>query len=395
MATAKRFRYGLLALLLLALVALALWPDQRLVDSASAARGQVREIVEAEGRTRLHDRYRIASPVNGIARRLSREPGATLVAGDILVEIDPLASSALDPRSRAEARARLDSARARERAAAAAREASIAAAGQASRDAERLRRLSEQGLVPVEQAEQAASLQRQLDRAAASARFEAAAAAHEAELAAATLQDAGRDGAGEPISLRSPVDGLLLRRYFESEQPVAVGDPLLEVGDPTSMEIEVDVLSADAVRMREGMPVELLRWGKDAPLAGSIRRIEPAAFTKVSALGVEEQRVWVRVGIDSPREHWDRLGDAYRVTARFILQGANDVLRVPTSALFRLDGGWAVFRIEGGRARLQAVETGISGEGWTELRRGLAVGDAVIVHPERELADGERVKLRE
>ena len=191
------------------------------------------------------------------------------------------------------------------------------------------------------------------------------------------------------------MDGLLLRRYFESEQPIGVGDPLVEVGDPASMEVEVDVLSADAVRMREGMPVELLRWGEDEPLAGSIRRIEPAGFTKVSALGVEEQRVWVRVGIDSPREQWLRLGDAYRVTARFILQRADDVLRVPSSALFRLDGGWAVFRIEAGHARQQVVEAGISGEGWTEIRRGLSAGDTVIVHPERELADDERVKLRE
>lgn len=192
--------------------------------------------------------------------------------------------------------------------------------------------------------------------------------------------------------LSAPVAGVLLRRHFESARPVQAGEPLLEIGDPGRLEVEVDVLSADAVRLREGMAVELLRWGEPQPLAGQVRRIEPAGFTKFSALGVEEQRVWVMVALTSPPGQWRRLGDAYRVNARFVLDQAVDVVRVPTSALFREGDGQAVFRVEGSRARLRPVGTGLQGGGFTQVLSGLAAGDAVVVHPDRSLADGDRIR---
>ena len=150
----------------------------------------------------------------------------------------------------------------------------------------------------------------------------------------------------------------------------------------------------DAVRLRGGMRVELLRWGGGPPLAGRVRRVEPGGFTKFSALGVEEQRVWVIVDITSPREEWASLGEAYRVNARFVLRESADALRVPSSAAYSADGGRAVFRIDGGRARRTAIEPGIEGEGWLEVKGGLSTGDRVVLHPDRELEDGQRVRVR-
>ncbi|MBD8524162.1 efflux RND transporter periplasmic adaptor subunit [Pseudomarimonas arenosa] len=380
----------LIAIVVVALIVLAAWPQSRPVDSAQVQIGTVRATVEAEARTRLRDRYLISSPVHGLAQRLQYEPGAVVHAGQVVLSIAPSPSSALDPRSRAEAEARLAAAQAERQSAEASATAADSAARQAQSDARRAQRLAERGLqaaAPTEQALRLAELRR---AEAASARYAVAAADEQVRLAEAALGSFSAEGS-EPIELRSPIDGVLLRRHYESEMAVAPGTPLIEVGDPTSLEVEVDVLSADAVRLRESMPVELLRWGEPQSLSGQVRRIEPAAFTKISALGVEEQRVWVRVSLDDPIERWQRLGDAYRLTARFLLDQAQDAVRVPASALFRAETGWQAFRIKGGRARLTEVEVGLIGEGWAEIRTGLSVGEPVILHPERELSDGERV----
>jgi HlyD family secretion protein len=187
----------------------------------------------------------------------------------------------------------------------------------------------------------------------------------------------------------------VLKRYFESSQVVEAGTPILELGDPTSLEVEVDVLSADAVRLR----TPACRYGSSAgakrsPCRGRVRRIEPGGFTKISALGVEEQRVLVIADFTSPAADWQRLGDAYRINARFILWSADEVLRVPTSALFRHRQGWAAFVVEDRRARLRPVSVGQQGGAFSEVRDGLAEGSTVIVHPGRDLADGARVRLR-
>jgi HlyD family secretion protein len=250
-------------------------------------------------------------------------------------------------------------------------------------------------MAAVEAAERAATLRQRAEREAGGARFRVATAAHEVDAARAVLARGSRDAAPDAaLELTAPVDGVVLRRHFESARPVQAGDPLLEVGDPAAMEVEVDVLSADAVRLREAMRVELVRWGEDRPLLGQVRRIEPGGFTKVSALGVEEQRVWVILELDSPRAEWARLGEAYRVNARFLLREAGDVLRAPASAVFRHEDGEAVFRIDGGRARLTPVRIGISGSGWVEIREGASAGERLVVHPDRELADGARVAAR-
>lgn len=391
----RRLRYLVAGLVVLALVAIALWPAAIPVDSGTVGRGPVQETVEAEGRTRLRDRYVVAAPVAALARRLEFEPGDRVEAGTVLVVLDPVAAAMLDSRSRAEAEARLAAARAQLAAAREDAQAAEARAVQVAAEAARQQTLRQRGLVAAEAAERAATEDVRAAREAASARFREATARHEVAAAAAVLERGAGDATQRAaLELTAPVAGVVLRRHFESARPVQAGEALIEIGDPGGLEVEVDVLSADAVRLREGMRVELLRWGEVRPLAGRVRRIEPGGFTKFSALGVEEQRVWVLVEITSPREEWPALGEAYRVNARFVLREKRETLRAPASATFRSDGGMAVFRIDGGRARLVPVHTGLQGDGWIEVEDGLREGDRLVLHPDRELEDGARLQVR-
>ncbi|MFN3842289.1 MAG: efflux RND transporter periplasmic adaptor subunit [Rehaibacterium terrae] len=392
---ARRIRYFVVAAIVAALLLVAVWPTARLVDTGTVDRGLVRETFDAEGRTRLRDRYVVSAPVAAMARRLALEPGDTVAAGQVLVTLDPVVAPTLDARARAEAQARVAAARARLDAAREETRAAAAAAAQAIAEDERQQALLLRRLVAVEAAERAHTARQRAEREAASARFRQATAAHELQAAQAVLTHGSRDRPAEAaLELTAPVAGVVLRRHYESARPVQAGEALIEIGDPAGMEVEVDVLSADAVRLREGMRVELLRWGEAHALEGRVRRIEPGGFTKFSALGVEEQRVWVMVELVSPREDWQRLGEAYRVNARFVLREADDVLRVPGSAVFRHGEGHAVFRIDGRRARLVPVRTGLSGGGLVEIVDGLQEGQRVIVHPDRELEDGDRVRAR-
>jgi HlyD family secretion protein len=382
MSRPRYLRWTVIAVVVLLLAWLAMRPAATWVDSARVGTGDVVASLEAEGRTRLGDRYLITAPIAAQARRLALEAGDPVAVGEVLVVLDSLPAPALDPRARAEAAALAEAAASQERAALA-------------READRLAQLGERALVAREAVERARTLDQRARRESASARFRVATAQHQLEAARAALALGSRARSSDSaLELTSPVDGVVLRRHFESSRPVLPGEALLEIGDPGAMEVEVDVLSADAVRLREGMSVELHRWGEEAPLLGRLRRIEPAGFTKVSALGVEEQRVWVIVDITSERARWERLGDAYRVNARFLLDQRQAVTRVPASALFRDDDGWSAFRVEGGRARLAAVKPGLAGGAWVEIIEGLAPGDTVIVHPGRDLADGDRVRLR-
>jgi HlyD family secretion protein len=391
----RRIRYAVAGLIVLILLAVTFWPAAQLVDSGTVDRGPIRETVDAEGRTRLHDRYVIAAPMAAMARRMQLEPGDAIKAGQILVVLDPVTAPALDARSREEAKAGLAAARARLGAAREEAKAAAAVAEQLRAEAERQRALQLNNLVATEAAERAETAHLRAEREAASARFRAATAVHEVQAAQAILaRDSGEQPYEAALELRAPVAGIVLRRHYESARPVQIGEPLIEIGDPATMEVEVDVLSADAVRLREGMRVEILRWGESRPLLGRVRRVEPGGFTKFSALGVEEQRVWVLVEITSPREEWPRLGEAYRVNARFVLREAGDVLRAPASAVFQHEAGQAVFRIDGSRARLTPVRTGLQGGGLVEILEGLQANDRLIVHPDRELEDGARVSVR-
>jgi len=201
-------------------------------------------------------------------------------------------------------------------------------------------------------------------------------------------------GAAHRVEVRAPVAAQVLRLLHESEGAVAAAQPLLEIGDPASLEVEVEVLSTHAVKIMPGSKVVLDRWGGAEAVAGRVRVVEPSGFTKVSALGVEEQRVRVIVDFTSPHAAWARLGDSYRVEARFVLWEGQDVLQVPTSALFRQGEGWAVFVIDGGRAHRKPVAIGQRAGLATQVLSGLGVGEKLIAHPDESVRDGVRVKAR-
>jgi len=396
MKPAKLIRYVVGIAVLATLVAVMLWPAAQLVDIREVEQGAVVASIEAEGRTRLRHRYVITAPVAATTRHPALEPGDPVRAGQVLVVMDPVTSPVLDARARTQAEAEVAAA---EAALAASREdtrAAEAVAAQARAEAKRLRALLERQAVAPDTAERAETESRRAERASASARFHEVTAKHQLEAAKAVLAtaDGGTPSDDTAVRLTSPIDGVLLQRHFDSAQPVQTGAPLCEIGNPRDMEVEVDVLSSDAVRLRPDMRVELLRWGRPEALAGRVRRVEPNAFTKFSALGVEEQRVWVMVELTSDQDQWSRLGVGYRVNARFVLREAADVVRVPTSALYSVADGTAVFVADGGRARRALVQTGIEGDGWVEVRSGLKAGDAVIAHPDRSLEDGARIRAR-
>jgi len=297
--------------------------------------------------------------------------------------------------------------------AAAAAQAEAAAAAQtaqlAASAADRAEALAAQGMVSAAALQQAQTQRETSAQRAQSAQWSQGSARYQRDAARAALlaHDPARP-AEAALLLRAPIDGVLLRRHFQSERAVALGEPILELGNPQALEAEADVLSADAVRLRPGMAVELLRWGGPATLRAEVRRIEPAAFTQVSALGVQEQRVRVWLALRDEPAAWAGLGEAYRVQARFVLRSVPEALYLPSAAVFRHGGtnrlggadspqtepGWAVYRIDGQRARLQAVQLGLQGEGRVQVLAGLQAGDPVVLHPPRQLSDGARLRLR-
>ncbi|MDO9611868.1 MAG: HlyD family efflux transporter periplasmic adaptor subunit [Serpentinimonas sp.] len=409
LSSAPWLRYLIAAAVLAALLALALWPARHPVDRATVLQGTVRESFEAEGRARVQQRFVLSAPVAGVVERLEWEPGERVQAGQVLVRLRPLASPALDARSRAQARAQAAAAQssyaaAQAEAAAAAQTAQLAASA-----ADRAQALAAQGMVSAAALQQAQTQREASAQRAQSALWQQGSARYQLEAARAALlaHDPARP-AEAALLLRAPIDGVLLRRHFQSERAVPLGEPILELGNPQALEVEADVLSADAVRLRPGMAVELLRWGGPAMLKAVVQRIEPAAFTQVSALGVQEQRVrvWLKL-LDEPAT-WAGLGEGYRVQARFVLRSVPEALYLPSAAVFRhtgtndLDGaagtrtepGWAVYRIEGQRARLQTVQLGLQGDGRVQILAGLQAGDEVVLHPPRQLSDGAWLRLR-
>jgi len=227
-----------------------------------------------------------------------------------------------------------------------------------------------------------------------SADFNVEVAKYELDAARSMLHYADSKGGSERIPVTSPINGRVLKISHECEGPVRTGDTLLVVGDPAALEIEVDVLSADAVKIKPGMRVLFDRWGGEGSLEGVVRTIEPVGHTKVSALGVEEQRVLVICDFTSPYEKWQRLGDGYRVEARFVLWQADAVLQVPASSLFRYQDGWAVFVIADGRAQRREIKVGQRNGLTAQILEGLKPGERVINHPSDEVDNGRRVKVR-
>jgi HlyD family secretion protein len=397
MPTRRPLALGALVLALLAALAWGFWPRPIPVELGQVTRGPLTVTVEEEGRTRVRDRFELSVPVAGHVRRLTLLAGDTVTEGQPVAELEPLRSTVLDPRSRAEAEARVASAESALHAAEEKAAAATAEAGRARGEHERRKRLCESGCISKEELENSAMLARRTEAEQRSAEFGIQVARFELEAARTALGYSAADGAAAPaerVTIRSPVAGRVLKVLRRSEGPVQAGEILLEVGDPHALEVEVDVLSSEAVRIPPGGRVRLDRWGGDGLLEGVVRTVEPSGFTKVSALGVEEQRVWVIADIASPPEQWARLGDGYRVEAAFVIWEGADVLQAPVSALFRSNDGWAAFVVRDGVARLQPVRVGQRNALTAEVLEGLSAGDAVILHPSNAVRDGVRAKAR-
>ncbi|MGC2048631.1 MAG: HlyD family efflux transporter periplasmic adaptor subunit [Gallionella sp.] len=364
------------------------------VDLGMASRAPLRVTVEQEGRTRVVDRFLINAPVNGYAQRIKLEVGDAVALGATLVLLEPLRAQVLDVRSRAEAEARVAAAEDSVSSAEQRANAAVSNANLAQKELQRVRTLRQAGHVSVAAEDRAAS---EAERSAAelrSAQFAVATARHELEAARTALKYGAIGNTANPVPVRAPVAGQVLKIPHKSEGAVAAGQPLIEIGDPRALEVEVDVLSADAVRIHPGTRVIFERWGGEGTLEGAVRKVEPGGFTKVSALGVEEQRVWIIIDFTSPSERWQRLGDGYRVEASFILWEANDVLQIPASALFRDSNGWVVFAVEKGKAVKRSVEIGQRNGLSAQVVSGINAGEQVIVHPDDRLKQGVSVVAR-
>lgn len=363
------------------------------VSVSEVGRGALRVTVESEGRTRVRERYVISSPVPAYTPRVVLDAGDSVERDQVLLELLPTPAAALDARARAEAEANVERARAAVDAAQSRLEAVQARRELARRELERVEPLHGTGAASRRELDRASSELREAEATVDSARYAVEVARQELRAARAALEYGTGATTPERIPLASPVDGRVLAVHHESQGTVRAGEPILTVGDPGSLEVEVDVLSADAVRIRPGMAVELHRWGGDEPLDGVVRVVEPSGFTKISALGVEEQRVLAIIDITSPHERWAGLGDGYRVEALFVLWQGDDVLQVPTSALFRENSGeWAVFVVSDGQVRQRRVALGHRGSLAVEVVDGLEAGEAVVTHPDNSLADGTRVE---
>jgi HlyD family secretion protein len=394
----RRFITWTSALVLVLLLVWGFMPKPLGVDVREITSEILSVTVTEEGKSRVIDRYVVSAPIAGYARRIELEVGDSVSSGQVLAHLDPMRSGTLDPRSKAEAEAAVRGAEAAMNAATEAVEASRAEAELAQNEYERIRLVANQGLLSQGALDAARAQWRSSQARLRSAQFnvEVAHGGLEAARAALEYSAAVPDGSGGHVSVTvtAPVDGRVLKVIHESEGAVAQGQQLLEIGDPRALEVEVELLSADAVRVHEGMPVRLLRWGGEQALEGVVKRVEPTGFTKISALGVEEQRVLVICDISSDFEQWRNLGDGYRIEAEFILWEEDDTLQVPASALFRSGENWAVFKLAGGRAQVTPIEIGARSGLAAQVLNGLSAGDVVVIYPSDDIADGVRVEAR-
>jgi HlyD family secretion protein len=374
------------AVLLVGLIVFGLWPRPTPVETAQVTVGALRATVNEEGKTRLKHRFTVSAPVSGQLRRVPFKAGAPVEAGQtVLAIIDPLAPTPLDARSRSLAEARRE-------AAAAQLEKARAAHSFAASELKRFERLHLEKTVSIQELE--AAQWREAAAARELATAESALRQADAELMEFNLApDASATNSFcAPIEVRSPVSGRVLRVFEESARVVTAGQPLLEVGDATDLEVVVEVLSRDGAAIAPGTAVELEQWGGGEPLQGRVRLVEPAAFTKISALGVEEQRVNLIADLLTPPEKRPGLGDQFRVEARIVVWETNQALKVPSGALFRRGADWATFVVKEGRAQLRPVKVGRSSGAETQVLEGLQEGDEVVLYPSDRVREGQRVR---
>lgn len=377
--TRKQIILIIISALIVALIIYGFLPGAESVDTAVIQSAPLQVTVEEEGETHVKQQYTVFSPATAFMRRVKLHPGDSVAQGDPLIEMEPPRSAILDPRTQAEADARIEAA-----------EASLdqaeTQAKQAINERDRLERLAGRGAATQQQLEMA---QMEASRAIGArnvARSELAAAHAAADPA---TDESERLSTGR--TLRAPEAGRILAIHRRSAGHINAGEPLLDIGNIDSLEVRVNVLSQDAVRIFQGMRVVLDQWGGVYSLEAVVTRVEPQGNVQVSALGVEERRVQIIADLASPREEWNGLGSGYRVLAQFVIWEEENVLQVPTSALFRTDEGWAVFVVEDEKAVRKSVSIGHQTGLAAQILEGLSEGDVVIVHPDSGLEDGVQV----
>lgn len=387
---------GAAALFIIA-IAYGFLPKPVHVDVVKASRMPMMVTIEEEGRTRVKDRFVISSPVSGFMRRISFDVGDAVIKGQKVAEIEPLRSDALDPRSYASAQAAVSASEAALRAAEENASAALAEEEYAKANLDRTIKLLQAGYTSqdIMDKSQSDAKRANANRLAAESRVKVARS--ELDRARAALREFG---AGTSVSMsnitivHSPVSGRILKIHKKSEGAVISGEPLVDIGNPNKLEVEIEVLSEYAVKIKQGMPVLFERWGGEQILSGKVRIVEPAGFTKISSLGVEEQRAFVIADIISMPESWQRLGDGYRVEARFIIWEGKDVLQVPASSIFRKGDKWALFSVKNNRAVERQVEIGQRTGLTVEILSGISEGDIVIAYPDESIKERTRIKQK-
>jgi len=401
-AARRRWLIGGLAVAALAAVLWAAYrPRPLVVETATVAEGRFEQVIEEDGRLRLQQRYTVTAPTSAQLQRPTLKVGDAVQAGDVVAVLAPSAPSMIDARTRGVLQERLGSADAALAAAAANVKRLQAALAQATLEAERADQLAQDNFIAPSARDQARLAREAAQQALRTGQAQQAAAAHALGEARAALQRA-QPGSGAVTqgqvpglwSLTSPVTGRVLKLHKESAEPVTAGQPLLEIGDTGALEAVVDVLSGDAPRIPPGAAVQLATGRAQPPLAGTVARIEPQAFTKVSALGIEEQRVNVIVALNAKGEELQRLGDGFRVDARITLSAQDGALLVPSAALVRQGDGWQVFVVEVGKARARTVifRDRHADSAW--VQDGLKAGETVILYPGSAMVDGQPVRER-
>jgi len=390
----KRITIGLVVLAGVAALVWALRPQPVPVSLSEVRAGAFEETVREEGRTRLRETYTVSAPIAGYLHRVALEEGDAVALGDTLFRLEPLPTPALDARSREQARENLAAARSRLQSAEANLENLRAEARFAESEYRRHQELFDRGAVSATEMERMETMR---DRARSAVRAGESAvevARSEIESARVVLDIASGqmpESEADTLSVRSPAEGVVLERYRCCEGTIGAGEPVLVVGDLDDLEVQVDLLSMDAVRVVPGMRVRLTDWGRDAKLDATVRRVQPFGFTKISALGVDEQRVPVILDLDAVEARLAGLAVGYRVEAEFLLWEGDDVLQVPTSALFRDRGEWSVFVVEDGRAEPRRVEVGRRSGFTTQILEGLEGGERVVTRPGDRVQAGTRV----
>lgn len=394
----KRRRTSIVGgLLLLLLVAFGLYwvfmPQPVLVETAEVVATTFQDTIEEDGRTRVRDRYLVSAPLSGRVQRMALEAGDAVQEGQTMAIITPPVSPLLDPRVRLELEAQVGAAEAAVEEAESLYEQAKVLLVQARADLERTQKLAEQNVAAAAQLQREELLVLVAERQLIATERRWHAATHVLEQARAALKTADNSEPGESYPVLSPINGRVLRIVQESENVVSQGSPLIEVGDPGDLEIAVDVLTTDAARIKDGDKVIIERWGGPIDLEGAVRRVEPSGFTKVSALGVEEQRVWVIVDLTSPRETWTGLGDGYRVEVKIVVDQTDQATVLPVGALFRRGDAWNVFVVEEGRVLLREIQVARLSQRVAAIAQGVGSGDIVVVYPPAALADGSNVRL--